>query len=436
MWNARIEQEFVTTTTEPHMLLEQFSTLISRDHLVEWQQSELEGYSDQMDEKHIFKSVKVKGLVISFVLFVLSYALPLSATTTSTITNDNDADTAKRCLSLLIFVISLWVTEAIPYFTTALLVPVLVSCMTVLRQPVTIPETVDANGQLVTPASVVMTVMTVKEAAKFAMAHMFNHTSVLILGGYTISSAFSRCQLELHIASYLQRLLGASPKLFMLSIMFLGLFLAMWISNHTAPILCTAIIAPIIADLPRDCKYSRALLLGLAFACNFGGLMTPISSLQNVIAVSQLAEIGVNVSFGRWILCSAPFAILGTLISWFVITYITHVDNEVKKIPIVVVDLENRLLTTKNLVIMSTSLLTCFLFASFSLFSDYFGDIGVISLCYMGFMFGTGILTEVDFHALRWQSIMLLGGGSVLGQAVDTSGLLELIANVIISGKS
>ena len=75
------------------------------------------------------------------------------------------------------------------------------------------------------------------------------------MGGYTISSAFSRCQLELRIASSFQSYFGESPNLFMLSVMFLGLFLSMWISNHTAPILCTAIILPIIRDLPSDSKY-------------------------------------------------------------------------------------------------------------------------------------------------------------------------------------
>jgi hypothetical protein len=44
------------------------------------------------------------------------------------------------------------------------------------------------------------------------------------------------------------------------------------------------------------------LLLGVAFACNFGGMLTPISSLQNVLACTQLASIGIEVSYGRWVL--------------------------------------------------------------------------------------------------------------------------------------
>jgi phosphate transporter len=60
--------------------------------------------------------------------------------------------------------------------------------------------------------------------------------------------------------------------MFILAVMFLGLLLSMWINNHTAPILCTTVILPIVRDLPTDSRFSKTLLLGLAFACNFGGL--------------------------------------------------------------------------------------------------------------------------------------------------------------------
>lgn len=39
------------------------------------------------------------------------------------------------------------------------------------------------------------------------------------------------------------------------------------------------------------CRFAKTLLLGLAFACNFGGMVTPISSMQNVVA-RQALEVG------------------------------------------------------------------------------------------------------------------------------------------------
>ena len=43
-------------------------------------------------------------------------------------------------------------------------------------------------------------------------------------------------------------------------------------------------------------KYKKTLLLGIAYACNFGGMLTPISSMQNALAVSYLHTHHVDVS--------------------------------------------------------------------------------------------------------------------------------------------
>lgn len=99
--------------------------------------------------------------------------------------------------------------------------------------------------------------METEVAANFVMGNIFNHTTLLLLGGYTISTAFARCQLELRIASILQKHFGNTPQLFILAVMFLGLFLSMWISNHTAPILCATIILPVVRDLPTDSRFAN-----------------------------------------------------------------------------------------------------------------------------------------------------------------------------------
>lgn len=239
----------------------------------------------------MFPGVRWHGIVISLLLFLASKHF-------SFIPASNDP-AASRCLSLLLFVVSLWITEAIPYFATALLIPPLVVFMGVLK------DETQSSG-----------LMKVSTAAQFVTDHIFNHTTMLLLGGYTISGSFSRCQLELRIASYLQEILGTRPQLFILAIMFVGLILSMWINNHTAPILCSAIILPVVKDLPLNSRYSKALLIGLAIACNFGGMMTPISSLQNVLAVSCLSNAGVKVSFGQWMAIALPFCLLNLVIAW------------------------------------------------------------------------------------------------------------------------
>jgi phosphate transporter len=52
---------------------------------------------------------------------------------------------------------------------------------------------------------------------------------------------------------------------------------------------------PIISDLPSDSAFVRSLLLGVAFACNIGGMMTPIASMQNIIAVQEMNAAGMTM---------------------------------------------------------------------------------------------------------------------------------------------
>lgn len=65
--------------------------------------------------------------------------------------------------------------------------------------------------------------------------------SMSCLPRYSISAAFGKCQIELYIAAALQRRFKKRPNLFLLAIMLMGLFLSMWISNHTAPVLCVSV---------------------------------------------------------------------------------------------------------------------------------------------------------------------------------------------------
>ena len=100
----------------------------------------------------------------------------------------------------------------------------------------------------------------------------------------------------------------------MLAIMWLGLGLSALLSNVTAPLLLVEVLKPLLRDMPTDSRYSRALLLGLAFSCNVGGMMTPISSPQNVASLQALRQRGGNITWGEWHLeslyCSYCYTII------------------------------------------------------------------------------------------------------------------------------
>lgn len=89
---------------------------------------------------------------------------------------------------------------------------------------------------------------------------------------------------------------GHNPAIVLLVIMFLGVFLSMWwvkilsrflylhfrVTNVAAPVVCCAIIRPMLDSLPVKEVYAKVLLLGIAFSNNIGGmlvrLLIPIES--------------------------------------------------------------------------------------------------------------------------------------------------------------
>ena len=154
--------------------------------------------------------------------------------------------------------------------------------------------------------------------------------------------------------------------------------------------------------------------------------MTPISSPQNALAASYLESAGYPVSFGSWIAVSVPFCVTCVLLSWvFLMTVID--PDDVQSISAIVYE-RNNIFSPKNLMVMISSFLTIVMFSISSLIIGEIGDIGVISMIYVATMYGTGILSEVDFNSLSWHTLFLIGGGNVLGTAVTSSGLLVNIS--------
>jgi phosphate transporter len=354
------------------------------------------------DDLHEGKYVYL-WLFFSVFLAALFYFLPIL---------DESSIRAHKCLSLMAFVTVLWVTEAVPFFVASLSIPLLVITSGILADPITGVE------------------YSAERAARIAFAAMFNDTIMLILGGFSISAAFSKCQFELQLASFIQRMFGHRPRLFLLAFMFLGAFLSMWISNVAAPVLLTSLLLPIVRDFGSTNEYARALLIGLAFSCNIGGMMSPISSPQNAIALGYLeaTEPDFMISFGEWILLSIPFCSIGVLISWaYLIFVFLRNEKTIPEIPVIV--FEKAKMTRVHMITLATSVATILLWCSLSYTRPVLGEMGTVAVLPVVLLFGTGVLDKNDLFNFSWHLILLIGGGSVLGAAVNSSHLLQILTD-------
>lgn len=101
----------------------------------------------------------------------------------------------------------------------------------------------------------------------------------------------------------------------------------------------------------------------------------------------------MQVSFGQWMAVSVPFGVVCVLVSWLFLLVVVRPDD-IQSIPVVFYE-RGGALGKRNIAVIVLTLSVIALFVGFSFIADVFGDIGIISLCFVTIMFGSGLLSEV-----------------------------------------
>jgi phosphate transporter len=150
------------------------------------------------------------------------------------------------------------------------------------------------------------------------------------------------------------------------------------------------VLNPILNELPSGARYSKALLLGLAFSCNLGGMLTPISSPQNAVALEALSALGAEISFGDWLCLALPLVQLGALATWLLLCRLYLTPCDVHALP--KLDLPPSTLRASQLLMLACVAATIVAWAAFALppLKDYLGDPALVGLLLVGAAFGSG----------------------------------------------
>lgn len=295
-------------------------------------------------------------------------------------------------LGIVLVAVSLWLTEAVPLFVTSLVV---LGLELVLLAPVL------SHGQ--------------SGSALFLNA-FFSDVTLLFLGGFVLSAGIERTGLDRHLSSAILKRAGSAPSRVLFAMMLATSLIGVWMSNTAACALMLGPVGAILARVPKEDGFRKALLLGIAFSANLGGLATPISSPPNAIVMRYLEARGQAPSFGQWMLLAIPLLLVlqGFLLFYLGRRFPTKVSS------IVLEETELPAFKGPQLLVLGVFLMTVVGWiagGSFSLTS------GTIALLPVVVFFGTNLLRTQELRALPWDVILLIGGGLSLGAAVDQSGL-------------
>ncbi|ODV94359.1 hypothetical protein PACTADRAFT_76968 [Pachysolen tannophilus NRRL Y-2460] len=309
----------------------------------------------------------------------------------------------RRCIALLTCVVLMWITEVLPLFVTAILVPFLVVVFGVLKD--------DENGNA----------MPAFAASRFIFGTMWSSTIMLLLGGFTLAAALSKYDITKILSSNVLALAGTNPKNVIFAIMFVAAFLSMWISNVAAPVLCFSFCEDLIKSQPANSPFIKAMILGVAFASNIGGMISPIASPQNMIAMEYMDP---NPGWGKWFSIAIPVSLLSLLANWLLIIYTFKISTDrIKPYKYISCNFNfNQWLVC--LVTVTTILLWCLM----TKIQTSLGESGQVSIIPIVIFYGLGILKPEDICNYPWPIVILAMGGIALGKAVSSSGLLKSIA--------
>lgn len=317
---------------------------------------------------------------------------------------------AHRCLAVTACVVVLWACEGLPlYVTSFLVIPLMVLCRVFLN----------AEGVPASPDA----------ASAAAFNALSSPTLILIICVYVIGAALSKFDLDKFMANVILARFQ-KPHRLLLAVMFLAVLVSMVVSNVAAPVLLNSVMMPTMDAMGQSKNgrgYVRCLLLGIMTASNVGGFVSPISSPQSAVALGLLTGDNI-ISFQAWVLIAIPQC--AVMVGCFYLALLVLYQPQRYVLPPLPHFTEE--FRWPHWVIIATLFVTVTIW-SFHGLQDLFGSAGVVAVIPVLVFFGSGILKREDFNNLPWDVVYLVAGGSVLGAAVESSKLLDLLAEKLTS---
>jgi sodium-dependent dicarboxylate transporter 2/3/5 len=133
---------------------------------------------------------------------------------------------------------------------------------------------------------------------------------LLYLGGFMLSMAMEKSGAHRRLALGMVNLFGGGGRAVVFGFMVAAASLSMWISN-TATSLMLLPIALAALENAQDRRLKTALLLGVAYGCNVGGIGTPVGTPPNLIFMQVYEDTtGIALSFLDWMRWGIPVVVL------------------------------------------------------------------------------------------------------------------------------
>ena len=306
-------------------------------------------------------------------------------------------DVHQRIIALFVFAALMWLTEAMPSWVTSMVV-VTVMLFTVSTSAFSFlrPEN---NAGLIPFKSI--------------MACFSNPTIMLFIGGFVLAIGLTKVKLDVALARVLLKPFGTRSEIVLLGFILVTAIFSAFVSNTATAAMMLAFLTPVLRSLPADGKGRIALALAIPVGANLGGMITPIGTPPNMIALDYLSSQGMGISFDDWTIKMAPFVIILLVLAWLLLRIMFPFKQKTINI-----EIEGSIRWDfKTWSVVTAFIVTIFMWM---FGTDIWGiDTNVVAMLPIAIFCLTGILTRRDLEEINWSVLWMVAGGFALGVALN-----------------
>jgi sodium-dependent dicarboxylate transporter 2/3/5 len=226
-----------------------------------------------------------------------------------------------------------------------------------------------------------------------------------------------------YISSAVLKIFGRSAKKALMGVIICTAVFGMWISNTATTAMMISLTGTFLLSVPEGNPFRKAITLAIPFAAGIGGLMTPISSPPNAIAIGLLASNGIQVGFLKWMIIVMPLALLLLFILYHLLWFFYKPDQPLSLTPI-----EVKPFTKQGKFVVVIFFITVLLWLSDTIHGV---PAAVVALFPVIIFTATQLLSVKDFNHIDWNILFVIAGGLALGQGMSLTGLDKEIARMI-----
>jgi len=356
--------------------------------------------------------LKLLFLLLGPVAFVVLLSIPAPSMFTPE---------AWRVMAMTVWMLTWWITEATALAVTALL-PLI--CLPLLG---------------------------IKDLNLEAAAKPYGDPIVfLFMGGFMIALAMEKWGLHKRVALNIVRLTGTNANGIILGFMLATAFISMWISNTATTVMMLPIALSVINLLtaeehgyaPEQTRnFAVCMMLAIAYSATLGGMATIVGTPPNLVFTAYMQKaFGYEVSFAKWMIFSFPIALFLILVGYVIMVKLIF-PNRLGKFhnAAAIINHEVEALgpmsqeEKRTLLVFVLTALAWMFRAFISKLLPGLSDASIALMAAMALFVipigrkGLTVLVWNDTQKLPWGILLLFGGGLSLANALEYTGIINLV---------